>query len=283
MRTLIAVLTLGLGMSILPLLSADETRAERGEGLIDRLQDLQLTADQETKIAEIRRECGLEVTKARKELVDLVQQEVDKIREVLTAEQREKIKELKSERREHRADCLAHRLACLKELDLTNEEMEKIGEIRKEYHAKVASILKQLGTVLTDEQKKAREQGLKEGKRRVEVLRSLKLSDEQKAKVEKIGMELRDVVKEELEKIGELLTTEQKAKLSEMKDERRERVRDRMAHRIAHLKDLNLTEEQVSKIKQIRTEYRPKIQEAGNKLRAAIRDEVQKIREVLKG
>jgi len=46
---------------------------------------------------------------------------------------------------------------------------------------------------------------------------------------------------------------------------------------------LNLTEEQRTKIASIREEYRPKIQEAGNKLRAAARDEVEQLVAVVKG
>ena len=47
-----------------------------------------------------------------------------------------------------------------------------------------------------------------------------------------------------------------------------------MAHRIANLKDLNLTDEQKTKIAEIRKEYRPKVHEAGNKLRASVREEI---------
>jgi Spy/CpxP family protein refolding chaperone len=136
--------------------------------------------------------------------------------------------------------------------------------------------------LLTAEQREARAEGLKAGKTRKEVIASLKLTADQKEKVEAICKDLHAVVHEELEKIGEVLTEGQKEKLQEFKAERRERVRDRMAHRIAHMKDLDLTDEQRRKIAEIRQEYRPKVHEAGNKLRAAIRDEVRKIHAVLK-
>jgi hypothetical protein len=80
-----------------------------------------------------------------------------------------------------------------------------------------------------------------------------------------------------------VLTETQKEKPQEFKGERRERVRDRMAHRIANLKDLDLTDDQKSKLAEIRKEYRPKVHEAGNKLRTAIREEVHKLIGVLKG
>jgi Spy/CpxP family protein refolding chaperone len=58
---------------------------------------------------------------------------------------------------------------------------------------------------------------------------------------------------------------------------------NRWAARIANLDELNLTDEQKAKIADIRKEYRPKVHEAGNKLRAAIREEVDMITNVLKG
>ena len=70
--------------------------------------------------------------------------------------------------------------------------------------------------------------------------------------------------------------------LKRMEDERRERVRDQLAARIMNFKDLNLTDEQKTKIHDIRKEYRPKIHEAGNMLRAAVRDEVAAIMAVIK-
>ena len=51
--------------------------------------------------------------------------------------------------------------------------------------------------LLSDEQKKAREEGLKAGKKRREVLASLKLTDEQKEKVEAVAKEVGTLVREE--------------------------------------------------------------------------------------
>jgi Spy/CpxP family protein refolding chaperone len=50
-----------------------------------------------------------------------------------------------------------------------------------------------------------------------------------------------------------------------------------------NLRDLNLTEAQKAQIMEIRKEYRPKVHEAGNKLRAAVREELHMIVAVLKG
>jgi hypothetical protein len=55
-----------------------------------------------------------------------------------------------------------------------------------------------------------------------------------------------------------------------------------MAHRIANLKDLNLTDDQKTKLADIRKEYLPKIQDAGNRVRAAIREDMERILAVIK-
>jgi hypothetical protein len=55
-----------------------------------------------------------------------------------------------------------------------------------------------------------------------------------------------------------------------------------VAHSIVNCKELGLTDEQNSKIASIRDEYRPKVHEAGNKLRSAIRGELQAVADALK-
>jgi Spy/CpxP family protein refolding chaperone len=279
MRSLLTVLTLAVVMWVPGKLSAQGKVVV----LVERIQDLQLSDEQEAKIAEIRKECQPEVQKAAKELATVAREELTKVRAVLTAEQKEKLKDLKEERKERRAERLSERLAHLHELDLTEAERTKIAAIRKEYRPKVVKALEGLKGLLSAEQREAREEGLKAGKKRREVIASLKLTDEQKTKVEAVGKEVGTLVREELEKMRDVLTESQKEKLAEFKAERRERVRDRTAHRIANLKDLKLTDEQKSKIDEIRKEYRPKVQEAGNNLRATIREEVHKIIAVLKG
>jgi len=279
MRSLITVLTVAMLMWLPAKLCA---QGEAG-GLVERIQDLNLTDDQETKIAEIRKECGPEIQKAMKELAAVVKEEVEKVHAVLTPEQKEKLTTLKEERKELRTDRLTGRIAHLKELGLSEAEMTKIEEINKEFQPKFVKTMEGLKDILTAEQKTAREEGLKTGKKRREVIASLKLTDEQKEKVETVGKQLRTLVHEEMEKIRDVLSEAQKEKLQEFKAERREHVRDRVAHRIANVKELNLTDEQKSKITEIRQEYRSKVHEAGNKLRGAVREEVEKIIAVIKG
>ena len=279
MRTLIAVVAVAVVMGVPAKLSAQGEG--RGQGA--RLQDLQLTDKQEAQIAEIIKECRPKVEEAAKELATAAREEMTKVRAVLTDEQKAKLKTLREERRERRAAGLAQRIAHFRELDLTGAEMAKIAEIRKEFRPKIRKALEGLRGILNDEQKKAREEGLKAGKKRREVLAALNLTDDQKAKVEAVGKELGALVREEMEHIRDVLSEGQKAKLQEFKEERREHVRDRRAHRIANLKDLDLSDEQKTKIMEIRKEYRPKVHEAGNKLRAVVREEVEKVIAVLKG
>jgi Spy/CpxP family protein refolding chaperone len=285
MRILIAAVMLLAAALVCPRLCADDEPKDKGagEGLAERIQDLNLTDEQEAKIADIMKESQPKVQEAAKELVGIVKEEVGKVQEVLTAEQKQKLAALKEERKEHRLEGLAARIAHLRDLDLTEDEEAKIQDIRKECRPKIVKALEGLRDILTDEQKKAREEALKAGKKRKEVLAAIKLTDDQKAKVETICKEVATLVREELEKVQDVLTAEQQAKLVELKDERKERIRDRMAARIANLKDLNLTDEQKTKLADIRKEFRPKVHEAGNKLRGAVREEVAAIVAVMKG
>ena len=85
-----------------------------------------------------------------------------------------------------------------------------------------------------------------------------------------------------MEKVRDVLSAEQAEKLQDIKDEAKERVRDRQAFAAANFKDLKLTDDQKAKIMDIRKEFRPKVHEAGNKLRAAVREEVEQIVAVIK-
>ena len=284
MRTLMAVVALAVGVSVYAALpAAAEEKAKAGSELAARMQDLNLTNEQEAKIEDIRKEYKPKVKEAGKELDAVVKEEVEKVRGVLTPEQRTKLAAAKEEREEHRAEGLAERIAHLEELDLTSGEMTKIAEIRKEFRPKIEKALKGLQGLLTDDQKKAREAAFNANKNRREMLQSLNLNAEQKEKVEAVGKEVATLVREEMEQIRDVLSAEQKEKLQELKDERADRARDWRAHRIANFKELNLTEDQKTQIGDIRKEYRPKVHEAGNKLRGTVREEVEAIVAVIKG
>jgi Spy/CpxP family protein refolding chaperone len=267
----------------------DRARADEPAtgNLRERMQDLSLTNEQEAKIADIQKEYRPKVQEAAKDLDAAVKEEVDKARDVLTDEQKAKLtsgkEERKEERKERRPERLAERLAHVEQLDLTDAERAKMAEIRDEFRPKMAKVMEGMRGLLTDDQKKAREEALEAGKNRREVIAALNLTDEQKGKVEAAGKEMRTLVREELEKIRDVLSDGQKEKLEVFQEERKEHVRDRMAHAIMTSKDLDLTADQKTKLADIRKEYRPKVHEAGNKLRAAVREEVRAILAVLKG
>ena len=276
----VAVVTLWAGLYVV------RTQAGQKEVevvLVERMQDLNLTDEQEAKIADIRKEFRPKVQEAGKELSALLKEESEKCQSVLTAEQKSKLESAKEERQERRCHGLAAKIAHLDEMDLTEAEITKIRDIRKENQGKIEDALKQLQGVLSDDQKRAREEALKSDVKRKEMLQSLKLTDQQKEKFQAVGKEVAAIVKDELEKICEILTAEQKEKLEEFAQERKERVHDRMAHRIANLKELNLTDDQRTRITDIRKEYRTKVREAGSKLRDAIKEEAQAIAAVIKG
>src|SRR5262249_27008174 len=195
----------------------------------------------------------------------------------------QKLRAFAEERREHRLEGLCERVAHLRELDLTEGEVAKIEEIRKEFRPKIEKAMEGLRGTLTAEQRQAREGAVKAGKRRREVLAAMKLTDEQKQKVEAVGKEVAALVREEMGQARDVLTAEQKEKLAELKDERQDRVRDRLAHRVANARELGLTEEQKSQIQEIRKEDRPKGREGGNKSGAAAKREVPQIVAATKG
>ena len=250
--------------------------------LVERFQDLNLTDEQEAKIASIQEQDRPKIQAAAQQLSASVKEEGDKVMALLTPAQKQKLAALREERKELRAEDLSERIARLQDLDLSDTEIAQIEAIRRECRPLIAKALEGLRGTLTEEQRAARAQALQSGKKHREVLAALNLTDEQKQKVLAVCQECCAAVKEELEKIGDTLTAQQKTKLAELREERRENVRDRMAHRIANLKELDLTEDEVAKIADIRKEYRPKIQDAGNNLRAAVREEVQAIAGVLR-
>jgi len=279
MKVVSPVLTLLVAMWASATIAAQEVRAV----LVERIQELNLSDEQEAKIAEIQKAGRPKVEAAAKELAAVAKEEADKALAVLTPEQKEKVAAMKEDRKELRAEGVGERLAHLQELDLSDAQIAQIQAIRKECRPEVVKALEGLKGTLTPEQRKAREEALASGKKHREVLAALNLTPEQKEKVGAACKECCTAIKGELEKISGALTAQEKEKLSDLRDERKEHVRDRRVHRIANAQELALTPEQKEKLAEIRQEFRPKIQEAGNALRAAVREELQAIAGVLKG
>ncbi len=290
MRRLVTVASV-LAMSFIGFGAAAQTQPDKAqppdqkslrEPSVERIRDLNLTDAQEAAIAGIREEYAPRIEEAVANLESVVKDEVNQAKAVLTPEQRVKVMAMKDEFKIWRFESAAERLAHLRDLDLTDDEVARLGAIRSEYRPKIVKALQGLKGILTPEQAKLREDGLKAGKPRSQVIASLKLTDEQKAKVEAVGDEVRTLVREELDKMKEVLNPEQQKKVAAMKEERREQTRDRFVFAMANYQDLNLTPEQKTKLEAIRSEYRPRVEDAGNQLRALVREEVTAIIAVLK-
>jgi Spy/CpxP family protein refolding chaperone len=114
MKTLSVALTLLLAATAGTLLYArDDKPGPAGANSTETFHDLNLTDEQEAKIADIRKECRPKVQEAAKELSGLVKEEMEKVRAVLTPEQREKLQAMRDLRKEHRAAGLAQTVAHL--------------------------------------------------------------------------------------------------------------------------------------------------------------------------
>jgi Spy/CpxP family protein refolding chaperone len=286
MRTLLALVALAVAMLVYTSLpaAADEQPGRRATGrFAERIQDLHLSDQQEAKIADIRKEFRPKVQEAAKELASVVKEEVEKAQGVLTAEQKTKLQTAREEMKQMRAESLAEELAHLGDLQLTDAEITQIANTRKEFRPQIEKALDELEGLLSDAQKKARQEALQGGKKRREVLESLRLSDATKEKLHNVCRKVSTLCREEMEKLRGVLSSEQKEKFQDVREETKENVRDRMAHRIATMKELNLTDVQKSEIAAIRKAYRPRVQEADSKLRASVREEVEAILAVLKG
>src|SRR5262245_54418218 len=197
-RCVVVLVTVAIGLYAV---YAKADQKDAATGLTERLQDLNLTDEQEAKIAEIRKDYAPKVQDATKELAAVVKEEVEKIQGLLTPEQKTKLEAAKEERKERRMECLAAKIAHLGDFDLTEAEISKLQEIRKDNKPKIEAALKQFQGLLSDEQKKAREEALTAGQKRREVLQSLKLTDEQKEKVQTACKEVTGAVRDEMEKM----------------------------------------------------------------------------------
>jgi Spy/CpxP family protein refolding chaperone len=272
---------------VLPLVAGLSTLAQQPSTgqpvmVVERIRDLNLTDSQEAAIASIRDEYEPKVDQAVDQLEDVIKQEKDAARAVLTPEQLAKLSAMKEQRKDWRYESAAERMARLRDLDLTDDEVNKLVAIRKEFRPKIVKALEGLKGILTPEQAKMREDALKAGKPRRDVLASLNLTDDQKAKMEAVGTEVRGLVKEELKQMRDVLDPEQREKFSAMKEERREQARARVMFAVDSLKDLNLTDQQKTQLKSIQAEYSPKVEEAGNQLRALIREQARAILDVIR-
>jgi Spy/CpxP family protein refolding chaperone len=119
--------------------------------------------------------------------------------------------------------------AMVKNLKLTDEQKTKVAELKKEYEPKFKEALAKVEAVTTAEQKKARDEAAKAartaGKRGQEVMvagrDAMKLTDEQKTKLQDGWKAMQTLGKEAHDKVMGLLTPEQKDQLKKAREERR--------------------------------------------------------------
>lgn len=108
-----------------------------------------------------------------------------------------------------------------KDITLTDDQKAKVAEIEKEFAPKMKEAREKLDKVLTEEQKKARQDVLKEartsskkGKELQQAIQdALKLSDEQKKNYDEADKALAALRLQIRDKVEPILTDEQKAKL----------------------------------------------------------------------
>ena len=139
-KTRIAIATMVLTLGAVGLCSAQQP--QEGRTCIERIRDIDLTEAQEATIAGIEDEYAPKVQDAVTALKSVIDEELDKLRAVLTPEQLVKIENMKEERKTLRLEGLAARIAHLRDLDLTEDEMAKIEEIRNEYCSKIVQALR---------------------------------------------------------------------------------------------------------------------------------------------
>jgi Spy/CpxP family protein refolding chaperone len=168
------------------------------------------------------------------------------------------------------------RLETMKGLNLTDDQKAKLDALKKEYGPKLKEAQAKTDGILTADQKKARDEAIKEaqtsGKRGREVWEgvqaAMKLTDEQKTKMAEARREMGPLGRQVREKIMAILTPEQKEILQKERPRMggaapaRGPMGGPMGRDGGMLRGLNLTEDQQAKVKQIREEYGPKLRDA---------------------
>jgi Spy/CpxP family protein refolding chaperone len=114
----------------------------------------------------------------------------------------------------------------VKQLNLTEEQKAKVKDLKKEYGPKLKEAGQKAASILTAEQKKARDEAIKAAKaanKKVnpkELNEVMKLTDEQKTKMDAARKEAQALAKEVNDKIMEILTPEQKEQLKTLKQKK---------------------------------------------------------------
>jgi Spy/CpxP family protein refolding chaperone len=111
--------------------------------------------------------------------------------------------------------------SAVESLDLNQDQKDKLAKVRDDFEAKKQQIHEKLGEVLTEDQRRTAQEALenakqsgKSGRELYQSLEaSLKLTDEQKQKMEPAGKELQGLVSDTLKQVMEVLNPDQKEAL----------------------------------------------------------------------
>jgi Spy/CpxP family protein refolding chaperone len=134
----------------------------------------------------------------------------------------------RGQRRGPGANSMIDRIERVPGINLTDDQKSKLAELKKEYAPKQKEIADKLAAVPTAEQKKARDEAMKEardaGKRGPEVREAIqaamKLTDAQKAEMGKLRKAQGELDKEIREKVTKVLTPEQQETLKKARESR---------------------------------------------------------------
>jgi Spy/CpxP family protein refolding chaperone len=111
-------------------------------------------------------------------------------------------------------------------INLTDDQKSKLADLKKEYAPKQKEIADKLAAVPTAEQKKARDEAIKEARDagtrpdREAIQAAMKLTDAQKAEMTKLRKAQSDLDKEITDKVTKLLTPEQQETLKKARESR---------------------------------------------------------------
>lgn len=183
----------------------------------------------------------------------------------------------------HPRQAMMEHWAMLRGVNLTDDQKAKVDSVKQEYGPKFKEARGKIDAILTEEQRKARDEAVKTakaaGKRGDEVWKDAKaavtLTDEQKAKMAEARKGVEALHQEAREKIMAILTTEQKEQLKKPRDGMH--GHPQMGRGGAMLEGLNLTDDQKAKIAEIRKDYAPKLQEAGKDVQALRKEVHEKV------
>jgi len=121
----------------------------------------------------------------------------------------------------------------LKQLDLTDEQKQKLKAIHQETGPKMEEIFEKMKGILTKEQSTAAEEAAKKAKEGgkkgrdffVAVQSSIELTDEQQKKMDKVAPEIQAVQRKVMKAVMEILTPEQKEKMKQMRPVRKKKTK----------------------------------------------------------